>query len=103
MTIIKLNKNRNKLNLIISSLLFAIVALIIQGIYLYSQSVNFRHDIASLEKNIRDIEVSNVDMKDKLFALFDSNNTKAIIENGGLIGEENPQYIKDSNNPLAKR
>ena len=103
MTIIKLNKNKNKLNLIISLLFFAIVGLIGQGIYSYSQSVNFRHDITSLEKNIRAIETSNADMKNKLFALFDPNNTKAIIESGGLIEEKNPQYIKNSDNSLAKR
>jgi len=103
MTIIQPNKNKNKLNLIVSLLLFAIVALISQGIYFYSQSVNFRHDITRLEKDIRDIEVSNADMKNKLFALFDPNNTKIIIESGGLIEEKNPQYIKNSDNPLAKR
>lgn len=103
MTIIQPNKHKNKLNLIISLLLFTIVVLVGEGISLYSQSVNFRHDITKIEKDVRNIEVANAEMKNKLFALFEPDNIKTITENSGLIEDKNPQYIKESDNPLAKR
>ena len=103
MTIIQPNKHKNKLNLIIALLLLAIVALVSQGIYLYSQSVNFRHDITKMEKDVRNIEVANAEMKNKLFALFEPSNIKTVTGNSGLIEDKNPQYMKELDNPLAKR
>ncbi len=97
MTIIQPNKNKNKINLAISLLLLAIIVLIGQGIYTYSQSVTFRYDINSLEKNLREVEAQNAEIKNKIFTFFEPENIKRIVEEKGLIEEENPKYIKNSN------
>jgi len=70
MTIIQPNKNKNKINLAISLLLLAIIVLIGQGIYTYSQSVTFRYDINSLEKNLREVEAQNAEIKNKIFTFL---------------------------------
>jgi len=105
MTIIQPNKNKNQINLVISLLLLAIVVLISQGIYIYSQSVTLRYDTDKLEKNLRELEAQNAEIKNKIFTFFDPENIKRIAEEKGLIEEKNPQYIKisNSNNVLAGR
>jgi cell division protein FtsL len=104
MTIIQPNQNKRKNNFVIYLLLVIIAVLIMQGIYLYSQSVTFRHDIANLEKSLREAEASNAEMKNKIFTFFESENIKRAVEERQLIEEKYPQYIKaDFNNSLAER
>ncbi len=104
MTIIKPNKNKNKTFLVISLLFLAIIGLVSQEVYNYSQSVTLRHDMDNLKKNLRETEVTNAEIKNKIFTFFEPENIKKIVEERGLVEENNPKYIKISdNNILAAR
>lgn len=97
MTYIQPNKN-NKINFLTSILILITVFSASWGVYLYNQSVNFSHNIANQEKLVRQAEVENAELKNRLYQQIDSKNLEVLASEKSLVIEKNPEYIKLNNN-----
>lgn len=98
MTIIQPHKNNYKINFLISIFIVGSLAMAIWGIFLYNQLVNFRHEVTSQENTLRKTEVTNAELKDKLYNLMDTNTFSSSTNPQSLIIDKNPEYVK--NQPL---
>ncbi len=97
MTYIQPNKN-NKINFLTSILILIMVFSASWGVSLYNQSVNFSHNIADQEKLVRQAEVENAELKNRLYQQIDSKNLEVLASEKSLVIEKNPEYIRLNNN-----
>ncbi len=61
---------------------------------LSNQTVNLRHDISKINLEIQNIQNRNVEVKDKIFALFNNQNLAEFSETRKLVQEKNPEYLE---------
>ncbi|MEK9154749.1 MAG: hypothetical protein AAB596_01625 [Patescibacteria group bacterium] len=101
MTIIQPNKNKNKINFVISFLMLVLIASVAWGIFIYNQSVNFRHEISKMESNIRNLETKNAEFKNTLYQMTDLKNLESFKNNQSLVLDEHPEYIRAINKQLT--
>ncbi len=94
MTIIKPNKNNNKINLFISISVVILIALAAGGVFLYNQVVYLRHEFQRSEISFRQMEVVNAELKNRFYSMADSAIFESAINNQALVLEKNPKYIK---------
>ncbi|KKR88753.1 MAG: hypothetical protein UW50_C0001G0171 [Candidatus Wolfebacteria bacterium GW2011_GWA1_44_24] len=94
MTIIQPNK-KNKLNFLISILMLILAVVAVWSVFLYNQLVDFRHEIASYEKSASETEVKNAELKNELFQIVNPKNLESLMNDGALVLEKNPTYIKE--------
>jgi len=99
MTIIQPHKNNYKVNFLISIFIVGGLAMAIWGIFLHNQRVDFRHELDSQKDTLRKAEVTNAELKDKLYNLTDTNTFSSSTNPQSLIIDKNPEYIK--NKPLV--
>lgn len=90
MTIIQPHKTNYKITFFISFCVISILGIAVWGIFLYNQSVNFRHELTNQEDTLRKVEVANAEFKDKLYNITDINS----LGSQPLILEKNPEYVK---------
>lgn len=94
MTIIQPNKNKNKINFLISIMALGAVFSAVWGVFLYNQLVNFRHEAGNYEKTVRQAEAENAELKNKLHQLIETTNSESSLNGNSLIIEKNPIYVK---------
>lgn len=94
MTYIQPNKNNNKVNFLISISIIFSVSLAVWSVFLYNQTVNLRYEITDYEKIVRRAEVENVELKNNLRQIVDSKNLETLAENGNLVLDKNPEYLR---------
>ncbi len=92
MTIIE--KNKNNFSWVFAVLGIFIVLNLGWSIVNYNKIVNFRHDIASVGKSVREAEVQNAELKASLLAITSEENMKKTAAERGLVLENNPEYLK---------
>ena len=97
MTYIQPNKN-NKINFLTSILILIAVFSASWGVSLYNQLVNFNHNITNQEKLVRQAEVENAELKNRLYQQIDSKNLEVLASEKSLVIEKNPEYIRLNNN-----
>ena len=83
----------------ISIFIVGSLATAIWWIFLYNQRVDFRHELDSQKDVLRKAEVTNAELKDKLYNITDINTFSSSTNPQSLIIDKNPQYIK--NKPLV--
>lgn len=94
MTIIQPHQIDYKMNFLISTAIFLLVASAVWGVFLYNQLVNFSHEIAGQEKIIERAEVESAELKNILYQMIDSKNSESLISSRSLISEKSPDYLK---------
>lgn len=93
MTIIEPYKNNYYYReiLLIGSLLLVFTVI---SISLYNLNVNLKYKIASYEKAVKELEVTNADMRNQMNQILDPKNLSVFIEKNGLVSDKNPDYLK---------
>jgi len=97
MTIIQPNKNNSRFYLLISILMSAVVLTAVSDIFIYTQSVSLRHDIESYEADLRDNEVANAELKNKIYQIIDAENLDSLQASNSLVLDKKPEYVKADN------
>ncbi len=97
MTYIQPNKN-NKINFLTSILILITIFSASWGVSLYNQSVNFNHNIINQEKLVRQAEVENAELKNRLYQQINSKNLEVLAGEKFLVMEKNPEYVRLNNN-----
>lgn len=92
MTIIQ--PHRNKLNFFASFLIIMTLASIVLGVFVYNQSVNFKHEIKVQNSNIKNLEVQNAELKNTLYQAIDSSNLESFKADNSLVIDNAPLYVK---------
>lgn len=94
MTIIQPNKNSFKIDFFISILMLIFLAAAVWGVYLYNQTVNFRHETDTITKILKQSEVENAELKNALYSIIDLKNSELLAISEPLVLESNPEYVK---------
>lgn len=97
MTIIQPNKNKFKIEFFISVLMLIFIASAAWGVFLYNQTVNFRHETENIGKILKQSEVENAELKNVLYSMIDLKNSESLVISESLVLEKNPEYIKAAN------
>jgi len=97
MTIIKPNKNSFKVEFFSSVLIMIFIASAVWGVFLYNQTVNFRHEIEDIGITLKQSEVENAELKNILYSMIDLKESESLVASESLILEKNPEYAKVSN------
>jgi len=74
-------------------LLAAVILMAFAVVILYNKTVDLEHGITAMRNDIKKTEAKNTELKEKIFALFDSSNLKETL-GGSLIQDKNPQYLE---------
>ncbi len=82
---------RTKL-LIVLAIPFAIE--IVSLVIFSNQPVNLRHEISKINLKIQGVENDNVEVKNKIFALFNDQNLADFSQTRALVQEKNPEYLE---------
>jgi hypothetical protein len=93
MTIIEPNKS----HFLQSSLLYfagAMLVLMVAGIYFYNLNVSLKYGISMQEKEIRQLETANADLRNEMYRILDVRNLSAVIQKRNLIQDKNPDYME---------
>jgi len=91
MTIIQPNKYKDVKKLTISLSMF-LVGTILMWMFVYLQTVNVRHDLASSKERLEEMKVENAELKDRYYGLVDADNLEKLAEERGLVKDKNPQW-----------
>lgn len=94
MTIIQNKKTEYKTNFLIPALILALILTAGGGVFFYNRVVNISHDLNNYKTALREIEVKNAELKNNFFEITNPQKLQSLIENGSLILDKNPEYIK---------
>ena len=86
----------NKKTLTTKLLLILVGAIILAAfrlVILYNSTVDLEHGIAGMRKEIKLLQAENVELKEEVFALFDSVNFKKNL-GSNLVEDKNPEYME---------
>ena len=61
---------------------------------LYNNSVNFSHGLSEMKSEFQEVQAANVELKEKIFSVLDSINSKSIAVRHNLVQEKKPQYLE---------
>lgn len=70
-----------------------LIAFIFSEIYIYSQTVNLKHDILSLGETIEELRLKNAELKNDLYRLTDRENLEKLARSRGLVQDNNPKWV----------
>lgn len=101
MTIIQPNKNNLKIEFFISVLMLILIVSAVWGVFLYNQTVDFRHEADDIAKILKQNEVENAELKNILYSMIDLKNSESLIIRESLILEKNPKYVSTDNKQLT--
>ena len=97
MTIIQPNKNSFKIEFFSSVLMMIFIASAVWGVFLYNQTVNFKHEMKNVSITLKQREVENAELKNILYSMVDLKESESLVASESLILEKNPEYVKVSN------
>lgn len=103
MTIIEPNKNRLKLNYLLSLLLLGLAGLMVWSIIVYNQTINLRYALGEREDSRKAAEVQNVELKKTRYDLTDIKNLRLVAATGGLVKAQAVEYFKAGQGALLAR
>ncbi len=102
MTIIQPNKEKIK----IWKLAVPLLAIILTGAYFsilfYNKSVDMNHALAVKEKELKSLQATNGELKNKVYAFSDPSNINKIVGAAGLTLDKRPVYLESKSDQLAK-
>ena len=93
MTIIEPNKH----NYFYTQFIYLAVLLVflaVLSINFYNLNVNFKYNIGAQGKAIQNLETSNADFRNQLYAVLDAQKLAAFAAERNLVAEKNPDYIE---------
>ncbi|MEK7076921.1 MAG: hypothetical protein AAB967_01680 [Patescibacteria group bacterium] len=61
---------------------------------LYNQNVNAAHAISGFKEEIQNSKTETAEVKERIFALFRTENLEQLAEERSLVKEKNPQYLR---------
>lgn len=96
MTIIQ-NKNfksENNLSFFAPVLIVAFVLVSVSGIFVYNKIVSINHEIDGVKNDLRDAEIKNVELKNKVSEMLNQNKLQSLITSKALVVDKNPEYVK---------
>ncbi len=93
MTYIKTNKNNFRLASPLLLLGLGILSAISLEVYIYSQTVNLKHDIITLSRNIESVRLENADLKNQFYSLTDKTNLEKVAARNGFVQDNNPKWV----------
>lgn len=96
MTTIHSYKNNVGLLAALRSLAIALVLVVGWGLYIYNRAVSLRYETSQRTAEIRKMEVENAEVKTRYSEMTGATNTDNLVQNGSLVLEKNPQYIKSA-------
>lgn len=93
MTVIQPNKNNRQLFRTIFMMGFAVAGLLLTEIWIYSQTVNLKHDTITLGSKLDDLRLENAGLKNKFYSLTAKANLDLLAKQKGLIEDKNPKWV----------
>ncbi|MEK7635951.1 MAG: hypothetical protein AAB405_02565 [Patescibacteria group bacterium] len=94
MTIIQPNKNSFKIEFFISIVMLIFIASAVWGVFLYNQTVNFKHETENISKILKQSEIENAELKNILYSMIDLKSSESLVISESLVLEKDPEYIK---------
>lgn len=92
MTVIRPNKKNKTLRLAIRLGLVSIMFLIF-NVYVYSGTVDIKHEISEVSKNIEQMRADNADLKNEFYSITDQENLDLLAKERGLIKDKSPKWV----------
>jgi cell division protein FtsL len=92
-TIIEPNKKRAFMKYI-TPFIVLVAGSAIASVAMYVNTVDLRHELEDRQAYAQELTVYNVELKNQLYSLFDTDHMKVIAENAGLVLDKNPIYLQ---------
>lgn len=92
MTYIQSNKKNNILSLFLG-LGFLVILAIVAEVSIYSQAVDFKHDIIKISSELENVKLKNSELKNSFYKLTDQASLDELARARGLVREENPKWV----------
>lgn len=73
------------------------------GVFAYNSSLGVRREYAHLQSQVDELQVLNVELKNRLYELTDANSLGDVAIRLGLVVEKNPQYLHVGEAVVAQR
>ncbi len=93
MTFIKNRKEGFSLNKFLIIGVIPLVLGVVWLIILYNQIVNLNHEVSVMRSDIKNIEASTAELKEKTFAFFNTSALESLKSDRGLVEERKPEYF----------
>lgn len=93
MTVIQPNKNKTGFLKTIFMMSVMVFGLLATEIWIYSQTVNLKHDIISLDSKLDALRLENAELKNRFYNLTDKSSFDALAKDRGLIEDKNPKWV----------
>ena len=97
MTLIQPHQQKNIYFALTMALFLMLFTGVVWLIFLYNQSVNFRHGAANAKSEIQKLQLQSSVDRDTVFAYFQGDNAQIFASSHGLLNEKNPRYLRASN------
>ena len=94
MTYIRPNKDHSTLNVV---LLFLGIGFFLGAVWLvvlYNNSVNFSHGLSEMKAEFQEVQAANVELREHIFSVLDTLNSKDLAAQHNLVQEKKPQYLE---------
>lgn len=92
MTVIRPNKKNRTARLAIRLGLVSILFLIL-NISVYSGTVDVKHEISEISKNVEQMRANNADLKNEFYSLTGQENLDRLAAERGLVKDKNPKWV----------
>ena len=94
MTILRPHKKITLLTKLLIVLVIPFALEIVFLVKLSNQTVNLRHEMSKINLEIQNAQNENVEIKDKIFTLFNNQNLADFSQTHGLVQDKNPEYLE---------
>lgn len=92
-TIIRPNRNKHSINLIIILLSIGLLTMVGVSVLLYNQIVNLQHFVSSQSESLEIVKLTSIDYKNRLYQLIDSKNLINLASQLGMVKVNNPEFL----------
>ena len=92
-TIIKPNQNVHKINWFLIAIIFILLAIVFNGIFLYNKIVNLQHFNSTQNQLLEKEKLVNIDLKNQIYQLTDSKNLINLANQLNLLKVNNPEFL----------
>ncbi len=103
MTIIQPERSRKKLWPLASLIVVLLIGSTVFGVLLYNSTVDLRHSVLRLERDLEELRVKNAEFEDEMYSLLETNHLTALARELGLVMERKPRYLDTTADILAER
>ncbi len=102
MTVIEFGRKKRKVNTYVVFLISAVVLLVILIVFFYNNLISLRHDVASNQELLNNLQVQTSELKNSLFHITDVSLGDSFAQSSGLILDKNPQYFVSSKELISQ-